>query len=176
MNTLTKNEAVSLTVAIGVVVLMFFTTFGSIFSTPREGIAAGENEEVVLLDGKENIEAQAATAFNEFGEVEKLIMQDAKVGEGDVVEVGDTITVHYRGALRDGTEFDNSFTRGTPYTFTIGEGVVIKGWDQGILGMKVGGERILVIPPSLAYGNRQLGPIPPNSALLFAVTLLDIQK
>lgn len=176
MNTLTKNEAISLTVAIGVVVLMFFTTFGSIFSTTPEEVTAGENTDAVLLDGSENIEAQAAGALNEYGEVDKLIMQDAKVGEGDGVLVGDTITVHYRGALRDGTEFDNSFLRGTPYTFTIGEGVVIKGWDQGILGMKVGGERILVIPPSLAYGDRQLGPIPPNSTLLFSVTLLDIQK
>jgi FKBP-type peptidyl-prolyl cis-trans isomerase len=83
--------------------------------------------------------------------------------------------VHYIGTLQNGQQFDNSHTRGEAFTFTVGEGMVIKGWDEGLLGMKVGGQRLLVIPPDMAYGANAIGPIPANSTLLFSIELIEIK-
>lgn len=80
-------------------------------------------------------------------------------------EIGDVIHVHYNGTLTDGTPFDSSYTRNQPFTFTVGTGQVIRGWDEGLLGMCIGEERLLVIPSALAYGSRAIGPIPANSVL-----------
>jgi len=91
-----------------------------------------------------------------------------------IVESGDSITVDYTGTLEDGTKFDSSLDAGQPFTFTIGQGAVIKGWDQGLLGMKVGEERKLIIPSDLAYGSNGSGPIPPNATLIFTVKLISI--
>lgn len=109
------------------------------------------------------------------GDVTELIIQDAREGTGAVVEEGSVVTVHYVGVLTDGTEFDNSRTKERPFTFTVGKGDVIKGWDEGLIGMKEGGSRILIIPSHMAYGNNSLGPIPPRSTLLFAIELLEVQ-
>ena len=90
---------------------------------------------------------------------------------------GDSIDVHYRGTLTSGKEFDNSYDRGTPLNFTVGEGRVIKGWDDGLIGMKVGEKRKLTIPPELAYGDRAVGGdlIPANSTLIFVTELQKIK-
>ena len=109
------------------------------------------------------------------GELKKLVIDDVKIGKGTAIEEGSTVTVHYIGTLKDGTQFDNSYVRGEPFTFTLGEGKVIRGWEDGLIGMKVGGERILVIPPDLAYGDRQVGPIPANSPLIFKVELVSVK-
>lgn len=85
------------------------------------------------------------------------------------------MTVHYIGTLQNGQEFDNSNKRGEPFTFTVGEGRVIKGWEEGIVGMKVGGKRILVIPAAMGYGQKGYGPIPPGANLVFAIDLLEIK-
>ena len=92
-------------------------------------------------------------------------------------QTGDKVNVHYRGTLEsDGSEFDASYNRGTPLSFHVGKGQVIKGWDEGVAGMKPGGKRTLVIPPALGYGARGAGAdIPPNSTLLFEVELLRIK-
>jgi peptidylprolyl isomerase len=95
-------------------------------------------------------------------------------GKGPAAKDGDKVLVHYTGTLQDGTKFDSSRDRGQPIPFVLGHGDVIKGWDQGILGMKVGEKRKLVIPPSLAYGARGRPSIPPNSTLLFDVELMAI--
>lgn len=104
----------------------------------------------------------------------KLEIEDVTVGEGEVAEAGDVLTVHYVGTLTDGTQFDSSRDRGTPFSFELGAGQVIEGWDEGMLGMQVGGVRILTIPPDMAYGDKDLGSIPPNSTLIFEVELLEI--
>lgn len=101
-------------------------------------------------------------------------VEDLTVGTGPTVKAGDTVSVHYTGTLTDGTKFDSSRDRGTPFEFTVGAGKVIKGWDQGLLGMKVGGTRKLTIPPDLAYGAAGKGLIPPNAALIFEIELLNI--
>lgn len=114
-------------------------------------------------------------AVNNNGNVERMVIEDVKVGDGDTVEVGDVVSVHYIGTLQDGTEFDNSKKRGTPFDFKVGGGQVIKGWEEGLVGMRVGGQRILVIPPDMAYGENGIGPIPGNATLVFAIELLEIK-
>jgi FKBP-type peptidyl-prolyl cis-trans isomerase len=109
------------------------------------------------------------------GDLKKLVMDDIVLGEGEEVKAGDTVTVNYIGTLEDGSQFDNSYVKGKPFTFTVGNGEVIKGWDEGLIGMKKGGQRILVIPSELAYGNRAVGPIPANANLVFAIELVDIK-
>lgn len=104
-----------------------------------------------------------------------LIIEDVVLGEGKAAVKGALITAHYRGCLEDGTQFDSSYDKDRPFECVIGTGRVIKGWDQGILGMKVGGKRKLFVPAHLAYGERQVGPIiKPNSNLVFEIELLEV--
>lgn len=105
-----------------------------------------------------------------------LRYEDIVVGTGPSPQSGREVTVHYTGTLEDGTKFDSSLDRGQPFKFKIGLGQVIKGWDEGVMTMKVGGKRKLVIPPQLGYGRRGVGPIPPNSTLVFEVELLEVQS
>lgn len=107
-----------------------------------------------------------------------LNYQDLIVGDGEEAQVGDLVSVHYTGWLQDGKKFDSSLDRGTPFPFNLGTGTVIKGWDEGVVGMRVGGKRRLIIPPELGYGSRDIGNglIPPNSTLIFEVELLRVQK
>lgn len=102
-----------------------------------------------------------------------LTYQILASGSGDVAHAGNRIQVHYTGWLTDGTKFDSSLDRGEPFTFRLGAGQVIKGWDEGIEGMKAGEKRKLTIPPQLGYGSAGAGPIPPNATLVFEVQLLD---
>jgi len=115
------------------------------------------------------------TAAGPNGTLQNLIIDDVRIGTGDEVAVGDTVTVHYIGTLQNGQEFDNSNKRGEPFTFTVGAGKVIKGWEEGIVGMKTGGERILVIPAALGYGTAGYGPIPGGANLVFAIELVSIK-
>mgnify|MGYP001045005137 CR=1 FL=1 len=111
--------------------------------------------------------------------IKGLSVVELKAGEGEVAQKGDRVSVHYVGKLAsDGKEFDNSYKRGTPFSFVLGSGEVIKGWEEGIVGMKVGGKRKLTIAPDLAYGERgfpQAG-IPPQATLIFEVELLRVEK
>jgi FKBP-type peptidyl-prolyl cis-trans isomerase len=116
----------------------------------------------------------------EMGEVIKtasgLQYEEVTVGTGAEAKAGMQVTAHYHGTLTDGTVFDSSYTRGQPFGFRLGGGQVIKGWDEGIAGMKVGGKRRLTIPPDLGYGERGAGgAIPPNATLVFDVELVDVK-
>ena len=105
-----------------------------------------------------------------------LVVQDVLVGTGEEAVPGEKVDVHYVGRLQNGQVFDSSRERGQPFSFTLGAGDVIRGWDQGLVGMKVGGKRVLVIPPSLGYGAQGIGPIPPNATLIFEVELLSVGR
>jgi FKBP-type peptidyl-prolyl cis-trans isomerase len=101
---------------------------------------------------------------------------DQVVGAGDVAVAGKTVSVHYTGWLENGKKFDSSVDRGQPFSFPLGAGRVIKGWDEGVQGMKVGGKRKLTIPSDLGYGSRGAGGvIPPNATLIFDVELLGVR-
>lgn len=102
-----------------------------------------------------------------------LLVEDFVIGTGEEAKPGSDVSVHYVGTLDDGTMFDTSHKRNRPFAFTIGEGRVIKGWDQGVPGMKVGGKRRLTVPAELAYGERKKGKIPPNSQLTFTIELVE---
>ncbi len=106
-----------------------------------------------------------------------LAYQDLVPGSGPTPTAGKLVRVHYTGWLQDGTKFDSSMDSGQPFEFPIGTGQVIPGWDEGVMTMKVGGKRKLVVPPQLGYGARGAGGvIPPNATLTFEVILLDVQK
>jgi FKBP-type peptidyl-prolyl cis-trans isomerase len=100
---------------------------------------------------------------------------DEVIGTGESPSPGKTVVVHYTGQLENGTKFDSSLDRGQPFSFPIGMGEVIKGWDEGVMTMKVGGKRRLIIPPELGYGSQDKGTIPPNSTLIFDVELLRVK-
>jgi FKBP-type peptidyl-prolyl cis-trans isomerase len=100
---------------------------------------------------------------------------DLTVGTGTIAEPGMNVSVHYTGWLTDGTKFDSSLDRGQPITFRLGAGQVVRGWDEGIAGMRVGGKRKLTVPPELGYGPGGRGPIPPNSTMLFDVELISVR-
>jgi len=172
-----KFEAIGILVCVGVMALALFfmrldtasTLLSSIDSdTQAASVVVAENK-------KEELEATLADSMDKTGALQNLIIDDVVVGEGAEVKEGDTVRVHYIGTLQNGQQFDNSYVKGEPYTVKVGAGDVIKGWDQGLLGMKEGGQRILVVPAELAYGNRAVGPIPANSPLVFAIELVEIK-
>lgn len=167
--------------ALPLAALTFAACGGSSSSTATPTATSGTNAAGATAPGK--TAAPGATAVTEKIVLKNPITtpsglkyEDTKVGTGASPQTGQRVTVHYTGTLVDGTKFDSSRDRGTPFTFVIGTGSVIKGWDEGVATMKVGGKRNLLIPAALAYGARSPGAgIPPNSDLLFEVELLSIQ-
>lgn len=146
------NQSIATIAGITVVVLFFvILSFSSPFA-PSQGV----------LEEKSSVTGD-------------LIIQDVQEGSGAEATVGKTLVAHYVGTFVDGTKFDSSRDRGQPFQFTLGAGQVIRGWDQGLIGMRVGGVRKLIVPPNLGYGSQQIGPIPPNSTLLFEVELLEVK-
>lgn len=142
---------------------------------PAAVIQAGT---IVVPDIENERQAQTNAlieATDNQGNLNRMVIDDIKEGKGKAVQKGDTVSVHYAGRLQDGTEFDNSKKRGTPLDFKVGGGQVIQGWEEGLVGMRVGGERILVIPPEMAYGDQGIGPIPGGATLIFSLELVAIK-
>ena len=128
----------------------------------------------VLLAPPPSATAAALPASSQ-PKIDKLEKQDLSPGAGPAVKSGDKVKVHYTGTLLDGTKFDSSLDRGEPFEFTVGAGGVIKGWDEGVVGMKKGGKRKLTIPSDKAYGKRGSPPkIPPDAPLVFEIELIEI--
>lgn len=131
----------------------------------------------ILSEPKKTETTQVSEATqNQANQGGELKIEDTQEGTGEVAKAGDKLVMHYTGTLSDGTKFDSSLDRGQPFEFTLGAGDVIQGWDQGIVGMKVGGKRKLTVPPELGYGATGQGSIPPNATLIFDVELLEIKK
>lgn len=159
MKKLSKKEWVAVAVA---VVFVGYTLFGgSIISLFQKN-----------LMNQNSLPAAAATTSNSFNN-NGVIINDIVVGQGAEVRPGQSVSVHYILSLSDGAIIQNSKDIGQPFKFTLGAGEVIPGWELGFAGMKIGGVRTIVIPPELAYGPNQVGPIPPNSTLVFTIELLD---
>lgn len=140
--------------------------------------STSQTASVVVPDGENNqleLARSLVSSVNSMGDIQNLIVDDVVNGEGDAVEEGDTVLVHYIGTLENGQQFDNSYVKGQPFEFTVGQGQVIEGWDKGLLGMKKGGQRIIVVPSELAYGSEGIGPIPGNATLVFALELVEIK-
>ncbi len=129
-----------------------------------------------LFQNQKNNKGQEAN--NNIQDIQGMKVEILKEGTGESAKNGDTVSVHYTGTLEDGTKFDSSRDRGTPFSFILGAGRVIKGWDLGVAGMKIGEQRKLTIPSELAYGDAGTpgGPIPPNATLIFEVELLGIGR
>jgi FKBP-type peptidyl-prolyl cis-trans isomerase FkpA len=171
---MTKQGTVGLTRTIAAAIL-----FGALNMTAcGQQDATGESSEVVT----ETIQPSEGAADN-MEVITELQITDVVQGDGATASAGQQVVVHYTGWLYDpgqpdskGEKFDSSVDRGDPFVFPLGAGRVIRGWDEGFAGMQVGGKRILVIPPDMAYGERGAGGvIPPNATLMFEVDLLDIQ-
>jgi len=134
----------------------------------EESKKAQEEKKALIIEQLKEITSGAKTTSSGL----QYIIE--KEGDGNNPSPGQNVSVHYSGYLLDGTKFDSSHDRGEPITFPIGQGRVIKGWDEGISLLKVGGKAKLIIPPDLGYGDRAIGPIPPGSILIFDVELVDI--
>ena len=153
------------------VAVIAFVTFFSII-----GFGRGLTEPLVsTIESPEEL-ANANTAFNtaQVNPETGLISEDTVLGDGAEAVSGKTVVVNYTGAFEDGSVFDSSVGR-APFEFTLGAGQVIAGWDQGVVGMKVGGQRVLVIPSDLAYGDNGYGPIPAKATLVFEIELLEVK-
>lgn len=157
------SQKTSIAVVIAIVVV-FTLVGGSGLITNIFSVEKQNTNKQTQVDNNENTPAPA-----------QVQVKDVAVGTGAEAVVGKTVTVHYTGVFADGKKFDSSRDRGTPFSFTLGAGMVIKGWDIGVQGMKVGGKRILVVPPELGYGAKDYGPIPGNSILIFEVELLGVK-
>ncbi len=162
---------------LAVVVVAYFVITGA-FGYPFFISQPTQEDSMTQTDVVTGVQAgEFLSAIKETGSVSELKILDTIVGEGEGAVAGDMITVNYTGMLPDGTIFDSSTKEGRdPFSFKLGSGMVIQGWEKGIVGMKVGGKRLLAIPASMAYGERGQGPIPPNATLIFTVEMLDIQK
>lgn len=163
MNNTSITTGIAVAAAIAIIVIFFFFR-GSVYSLFSHNSIPSTTQKVSKTTQKTPV----------LPSTNKLSIANIIVGTGTVAKQGDTITVDYIGKLSNGTIFDSSAAHKKPFTFVLGIGQVIQGWDKGIIGMKVGGTRILVIPPSLGYGGRTVGPIPANSTLTFEVKLIKV--
>lgn len=170
-------------VSIAIVIIFIVVIVGFwIKKTPQTEVPVVQNTENQMMDNpvsqqeKEEVKLVDIKKTNKITTIQGMKIETTKEGSGVEIKNGQTAVVHYTGKLTDGTTFDSSVTRGTPFEFPLGAGMVIKGWDLGVLGMKVGEKRILTIPSELGYGARGAGAvIPPNATLVFEVELLAIK-
>lgn len=154
-------------IIIGVVVLVAAGIIYAVFSADKEEDMSQKSDQIAT---------PTVSVLPDASSSAQLKIEDLKIGTGSAVKSGDTIKINYSGTLQDGTKFDSSYDRSDPFQTQIGVGRVIKGWDEGLIGMKVGGKRRLTIPPDLGYGAQGAGGvIPPNATLIFDLELLEIK-
>lgn len=166
---------------LGVFLIVCLLTAGAIlvYGKNNPGSAPTDNKDQIL-SGFDKIESSGNNAqsmnTSKFPEVKELLIEDVTVGTGSAVKQGDTVEVNYLGTLLDGTKFDSSYDRNQTFSFTVGGGQVIQGWEKGLIDMKTGGKRKLTIPSNMAYGPAGAGGIiPPNAPLIFEIELVSIK-
>ena len=153
MNKLSRNQGIAVAVGLGLMAYLFFSDpLMSLFNSPQ-----ANNQNASMIE----------SGFK---------TQEVSIGQGEIAEPRNKLTVHYLGRLPSGQVFDSSLDNNTPITFTLGTGQVIRGWDEGLAGMRVGGKRVITIAPDYGYGNRAIGAIPANSVLIFEVELVGVEK
>ncbi|KKP90430.1 MAG: Peptidyl-prolyl cis-trans isomerase [Candidatus Moranbacteria bacterium GW2011_GWC2_37_73] len=169
-----ENKKVLVILILVVAIVLGYVLFAG--KSANAPVTKTETEKVAPQETKKAAQPTTVNQVNEKKPME-LEIKTTQEGTGDrVVKSGDNISVHYTGKLTDGTKFDSSVDRGTPFEFQIGQGMVIAGWEQGLLGMKIGEKRTLTIPSEMGYGARGAGvAIPPNATLVFDVELISIK-
>lgn len=172
------QTGIAVALALVLIIVFFVLPSLSVFGTSTSSGAAASGTTTINNNIKTAATTSMSDQINTTPQATQLIEQDEVIGTGATAVAGDTITVNYVGSLTNGTVFDASADHGTSgFTFVLGAGSVIKGWDEGIVGMRVGGKRKLIIPASLAYGNQAIGNIiPANSTLIFEIELLKVKK
>lgn len=176
-----KYEVIGIgaSVVVMAIVLFLLRMDSAVFTTASNESTTSQQASVVVAEDNPNQQGALADAIidasSSSGRVDRLIIDDIVIGNGEGVKDGDTVAVHYIGTLQNGQQFENSYTKGELFVFTVGEGKVIAGWEEGVIGMQPGGQRILVMPPELAYGETGYGPIPKNATLVYAVELIEIR-
>ncbi len=153
MKSLNRKQSIAVFVSLAVIAYLFF-------SAP------------IMNFFSRNSAANTTNTMNNTG----FTAEDVVVGTGALAEPGDRVSAHYVGKLPNGQVFDSSVDRGQPIQFVLGSGQVIRGWDEGLVGMREGGKRILTISPEYGYGSQSVGPIPANSTLIFEIELVGLQK
>ena len=186
MNTIHTRTWIAISVALVVVMFVFFRGFiiSMLGGTPPQEVSLAlptteinpmENQNPALQSvGTQANQAESDQITQSLSRGETYVA-DVKQGTGKLAESQSKVTVHYSGYLTNGTKFDSSLDRGQPFTFQLGTGQVIPGFDKGVVGMKEGGLRRVIIPPQEGYGNREAGPIPANSVLLFEIELVRVE-
>lgn len=172
---LNKNQWVAVISSLIVLAVIIFISYGN-SPMVRDFTGSFGGNTIEALNSNMNFDLQKDILEKDLQNVDQLQITDLALGEGAEAMTGKTVSVNYIGVLPDGTKFDSSWDRGVPFEFTLGQGQVIAGWEQGILGMKEGGLRQLVIPSGLAYGEQEIGPISPNSTLIFMVELIEVKE
>lgn len=179
---LNKYEAAGIGLSIGAMALALFLTrldggFSPAAILSRTAERASQEASVVVAEnGMEGISQALEGSISNSGRVTKLVVTDISLGSGAVVvKEGDTVTVNYIATLQNGQEFDNSYKKGEAFTFKVGDAKIIEGWNKGMVGMKEGGHRVIIIPADMAYGKDGYGPIPGNATVVYAIELLEIK-
>lgn len=181
MYKINKYEAAGIGISIGAMALALFLMRldGGLDVTNILARSAEQGDQsaavVVSENGVEGMPSALDGAISGNGSVNKLVVTDIAIGNGDAVEEGDEVTVNYIGTLQNGQEFDNTYKKGSAFTFEVGDSKVIEGWNLGIVGMKEGGQRVIIIPSEMAYGSAGFGPIPGNATVVYAMELLEIK-
>ncbi len=158
MHKLNRNQGIAVFAGVGVMIYLFFSgPLLRLFSAPAAESPFNTN----------NTTTQMQSGFS---------AKDVVVGGGALAEKGTIVTAHYAGKLTNGQVFDSSYDRNTPIKFILGAGQVIRGWDEGLVGMREGGKRVLTIAPDYGYGAQAVGAIPANSVLVFEIELVDVEK